>query len=539
MNKMQEHSTVAHHLDFLLPGASRRRNVPSWPPDVFALVASLLLVSGGYCVASCDWPSARGAAGWTTRVQRIGMNWRASFKSAAPKRVQTLWSTLMKGKSTSLNSLSEDKVLCRNLIELLAIADSASAGAGVPFDPASGDDFFSRVEILLLLSNASSKGATLCDELKDSTARVLPKMLVPQSGLNIRSFSHHLALMMGSEIRPHWSPASVAPEDKFLNLLILPWPLNIVPANFVEVPRATSTMRNLSAGFAFFEYEHQNDANIVRDTMSAVERALGARGRVDAVVFPECALSPAEYGQLSQMLLGMGIALIAGIGGARNSLGTLENYARIDIPFVFHNVSFQQAKHHRWKLSGSQIKDYGLPISQEKQYWEHIPIKDRSLNFVCLRDWLAICVLICEDLARPDPVGDLIRAVGPNLVIALLLDGPQLRSRWGARHATTLADDPGSSVLTLTCRGMTELSGFVRGSTAAVGNIGLWKDVRHSDPVEINIGDDEVALLEIEVDSLNEWTADGRNSFGGSGHPVLRNIVSWKMRSRGEHVHAV
>lgn len=67
-------------------------------------------------------------------------------------------------------------------------------------------------------------------------------------------------------------------------------------------------------------------------------------------------------------------------------------------------------------------------------------------------------MLVCEDLARQDPAADLIRAVGPNLLIALLMDGPQLSGRWPARYASVLAEDPGTSVLTLTSLGMAERS---------------------------------------------------------------------------------
>lgn len=85
-------------------------------------------------------------------------------------------------------------------------------------------------------------------------------------------------------------------------------------------------------------------------------------------------------------------------------------------------------------------------------------------------------VVICEDLARPDPVGDLLRAVGPNLVIALLMDGPQIKERWSARYATTLAEDPGFSVLSLTSAGMSKLSRPSSGVNRSKV-IGLWKDV--------------------------------------------------------------
>ena len=69
-----------------------------------------------------------------------------------------------------------------------------------------------------------------------------------------------------------------------------------------------------------------------------------------------------------------------------------------------------------------------------------------------------MCVLICEDLARQDPVTEVIRAVGPNLVFALLMDGPQLRNRWASRYASVLAEDPGCSVLSLTSLGMSRRS---------------------------------------------------------------------------------
>ena len=52
-----------------------------------------------------------------------------------------------------------------------------------------------------------------------------------------------------------------------------------------------------------------------------------------------------------------------------------------------------------------------------------------------------------EDLARLDEVADLVRRIGPSLIIAVLLDGPQLATRWPCRYASIVADDPGSSGL--------------------------------------------------------------------------------------------
>ena len=53
-------------------------------------------------------------------------------------------------------------------------------------------------------------------------------------------------------------------------------------------------------------------------------------------------------------------------------------------------------------------------------------------------------------LVVPFPLRTVIRSVGPNLVIVLLMDGPQLVRRWPGKYATVLSDDPGSAVLTVT-----------------------------------------------------------------------------------------
>jgi hypothetical protein len=71
---------------------------------------------------------------------------------------------------------------------------------------------------------------------------------------------------------------------------------------------------------------------------------------------------------------------------------------------------------------------------------------------------ITIVSLVCQDLAETDEIADVIRSVGPTVVFTVLLDGPQLASRWAARYASVFADDPGSVVLTLTSFGMAQRS---------------------------------------------------------------------------------
>jgi hypothetical protein len=98
----------------------------------------------------------------------------------------------------------------------------------------------------------------------------------------------------------------------------------------------------------------------------------------------------------------------------------------------------------------------------------------RSLQFMTFGEEITVVSLVCEDLAENDQVADVIRAVGPTGVITVLLDGPQLTSRWAARYASVLADDPGSTVLTLTSFGMVQRSR--PGDRDASRVVALWKD---------------------------------------------------------------
>ncbi|HEV2646270.1 MAG TPA: hypothetical protein VGU46_07905 [Acidobacteriaceae bacterium] len=444
--------------------------------------------------------------------------------------MQTLWKKLLEAKGTPILDLQQDKAKCAILIELLATADEASVGAGVPFYPAFNDEFDTTAETLLAISN-SDGGANLCDEIRDRSVRVLPKMHAPQSGLTLRSFSHHLAYLGNSEIRPFWGPAGTAPiGDRALDILLLPWPLKISAKSFKKVNPAEATMRNLPDKFGFFTFQHKNSDTLIEEVLKAVRSACAeCKTSIDAVIMPELALTTTEYEQLSSILFSQGMYLIAGVGGEPNTDGTTENSVRFNVPLFNHKIPISQTKHHRWKLEESQITNYGLSLPKRLQLWEHIPIGDRSLTFICLRDWLALCVLICEDLARPDPVGDVIRAVGPNLVITLLLDGPQLEGRWSGRYATALADDPGCSVLTLTSAGMTALSNPPGGKLPRKnhGKVALWKDRRGKAHV-IDIGKGDAALLHIEVEEREEWIADGRGNEGVSGYPLLKNVCLFK-----------
>ena len=177
-----------------------------------------------------------------------------------------------------------------------------------------------------------------------------------------------------------------------------------------------------------------------------------------------------------------------------------------------------QNKHHRWSLDEAQIYQYHLggAMHPHVRWWEAMEVPRRAVRFIELGDELTMVSLVCEDLAQIDDVADVIRSVGPTVVITPLLDGPQLGSRWAARYASVLADDPGSAVLTLTSYGMVQRCRPHGRDSSPV--IALWKDpVRGSREIPLETGAHGV-LLTVCGDRATRCSADGRMPVDNATH---------------------
>jgi hypothetical protein len=200
---------------------------------------------------------------------------------------------------------------------------------------------------------------------------------------------------------------------------------------------------------------------------------------------------------------------------------------------MLENLRLMQAKHHRWCLDRSQIVTYQLAgrLTASQSCWEHIELPQRVLHFATVNK-ITWSVLVCEDLARQDPAADLIRAVGPNLLIALLRDGPQLSGRWPSRYASGLAEDPGTSVLTLTSLGMAERSRPVMHSTGKRVDVSrvvaLWRDAVEGEiQIELDPKDDAY-ILSLECRLLTEYCVDGRDDGGQTRYPIFAGFRSFQ-----------
>lgn len=239
-------------------------------------------------------------------------------------------------------------------------------------------------------------------------------------------------------------------------------------------------------------------------------------GRVDGIVLPELAVTPQDFDAMQSAVFDdVNELLISGVAVPPSPDVHGSNYAHVCVVAEDNEdeslfLEFKQHKHHRWYLEDFQVRRYGLAsiLDPGMYWWESTRLQHRELTFMALKPWLTLSVLICEDLARPDPVGDIVRAVGPNLVIALLMDGPQIAGRWSERCAAVLADDPGCSVLTLTSIGMASLSQPPAGKSAS-RVVALWKDREGLQQIELPEGHDAL-LLSLSNRYVEEWTADGR-----------------------------
>lgn len=209
--------------------------------------------------------------------------------------------------------------------------------------------------------------------------------------------------------------------------------------------------------FGFFQFQPAEpfDVSLVDKLLSSASEHAN---RVDVVVLPESSVPRRDLPALEAVLSRNGVTmLIAGVRDepcATSPFGS--NWVHFGAEVDGQWRHYRQDKHHRWSLDGSQVEQYHLDdvLDPRVRWWEAVEIHPRSLEMIERDDGHTIAALVCEDIAHMDEVIELLRVVGPTMVVALLLDGPQLASRWTARYASVLADDPGSAVLTLTSYGM-------------------------------------------------------------------------------------
>src|SRR5262245_9806322 len=512
-----------------LAGISITDELLEWPPDLFALTDLILRRSEAdrFILSphtGMTWPPSRFRS-WTQAIDESARQWSEWVEDrerVLPNLLREEWSAFRERTEVPYTTLfrSHDWRLCEALLTLHAIADEACAGLGVALDRSDGGGCIYRARGRELLARTGSLA-----RIPSHVMRVLPKVRTPPNGTSLRSFSRYVCLRPpGVEARWHRVPtrrAGTDPRARHANLRLLPWPLRVRESDFRRVEGSVRRLDKEPFGLFEFAPSERLDLDLLgRVILAAREEA----DSVDVVVLPESAVDENEIEDLEALLERHGVvSLIAGVRQRSPQPGRLPgNWVlnafnpRLEKSGSLPNAPGQQwfhirqNKHHRWSLDEGQVYQYHLggALHPHIRWWEAMDVPRRALQFIELGDEVTMVSLVCEDLAQIDDVAEVIRSVGPTVVITPLLDGPQLTSRWSARYASVLADDPGSSILTLTSFGMVQRSRPHGRDVAPV--VALCKDaVGGTREIRLEAGAQGI-LLTLCGDYTTRRSADGR-----------------------------
>jgi len=448
----------------------------------------------------------------------------------------------------------------RHAIKIMVLADQASKGIG--FNPHSSDAE-SWPQFALETMGQQEQNATpetdlgvsevhnLVSNIVDSgIVTVLPKSRTPRVGWTLRSLTHHLALLPArGEARAVWHQNLTRPvgggnvNQNSLNILLVPYPHNIGSDAFGTLkPATTQTDGEFAVSQSWLKID-----NAAGEIQNHINRLIDDAKRdslvVNGIVLPEMALTYEVYDTVSY-----GIAkeryddfefFVSGLGSRPRQISNENsNHEMVyeDGNFVgtrgilkyqkeprTHNITTDNLrwsystirnKHHRWKLDDRQARRYSVRhrLADDGAWWEGVFVGRRRLDVFQPRAGFTMTTLICEDLARIDPCQEMIRAIGPNLVIALLMDGPQTAYRWPAHYAGVLADDPGCSVLTLTSLGLVSRAAVTDPHQSR--SIAFWKDC-FGEQHELQLPPGYHGLVvSLEAKQFSEFTLDGRSDGG-------------------------
>ncbi|WP_421278824.1 hypothetical protein [Aeromonas veronii] len=513
----------------VLTPEKRLNDILSWPPNIFLIIYSVLDFTDKYrkIVSPTD-----------------DFSWRSSHVEEA-KNLSLQWLDLL---SQQLNFQDHiNKSSCGHLLEKIRYIFSRNALDEDVYTLLNNPEYLKELFILFISIDELFSNASYCnndgqnpvnfhitmrkwlldntDNLSDAHGKlgfITLKSSVPQSGLTINNLTQYL-----TSIKPSVKPKIVVNKfqrngfnKKSLNILLLPWPNEIKPSFFKESKKVFDI--DMNDFFGFFSYAPETTPS---DTyiLSAIEAAQLRAGAIDLIVFPECALSERVFDRFTNILYKKfgedAPSILSGIYCDLN--GEQKNSAKLSfIGETKKYDSIEQKKHHRWFLDKNQLRNYNLATSldPDRKWWEDMNVERRNLLMLHSANGLKLCPLICEDLARQEPVAQSVRSVGPNLVISLLLDGPQISQRWPGKYSAVLSDDPGSSVLSFTSLGMTLRStGLGNPPSRAVA---LWSEPQKGSET-LNVDEGAIGIvMELEIKNEDMWSMDGRNKE----KPVVRKI---------------
>jgi hypothetical protein len=272
---------------------------------------ALLKRSGAYAQLLRDWPPAKDGtlAAWTANVREMGGIWRQGLLGF--DGLSEGWQIVCQSFELPLTEARDHPALCEALMKIVATADEACEGAGATEDQAASE--YNPIQDVG--ADYLIERGTLCFWIDPSRLRVQPRMHTPQNGLTERSLSRYVSLCDASEVTPHWHFSPFLQSDS-MNLLLIPWPFEILVNQFHETADAAA---RLPKDFGFFTFA--NDSEGRPDDLTELVEGLHAEarrklGRIDGVVLPELSITDEQFTALRQSLP-QECFLIGGVGRGR------------------------------------------------------------------------------------------------------------------------------------------------------------------------------------------------------------------------------
>lgn len=541
-----------------------------WPPDVFALTSFILQRTGCYriCLIEPTWWERsnrqqlieKEAENWMINVGNyIDSGEEIEFypnkksdegsKNLFDETLQTIydnqdlelqWLKILTSEepytflpSNYVESAMLGRELAKAIVELHALADMACSGIGI-IDRTPHDD--AHAILAKCLANLLLTSTGSLSTIDKVNGIVLPKLRTPQQGQMLRSMSLHLTFHV-TEAEVIWRTIPwLNGHERTINVLAIPAPFEVHGKDFIKVSEKNHPFRYFSVKIMD---ELSNDRRELIE--SIVDKIIEFKDRIERVhilVFPEISLTKKEYDFLLRHLfekrkeVGILPIVVAGVlsefpienekedKSQKSKYNNMyHNEVKIATFFSGRWYDISQRKHHRWRLNRDQLVQYELAsrMPSSRSWFEYMSTAQRRLTILAPNSWLSLTALICEDLARLEPVSELIRGIGPTLLTALLSDGPQLSNRWSARYATIFADDPGTSVFSLTSIGMAKRSKKLphdqNESEPGSYVVGLWRDmINGTKELSIKNTPERMGmLLTLSAKLQEEYTLDGRS----------------------------
>ncbi len=311
---------------------------PFWPPDLFAVAASLVEISGCYVQSRfSDISDLKYLFDDTyhSNIDNTANEWRE--KLFPPSHVTALWSELLTyckeeiqvftiGPTGKIHATTSDWHFLA--LQLMAIADKTSAGIGL-----SVSDIETNFSKVIMIEHKRINGSrdqkmfdispmlfknlpySLAFMVPKEVACVQPKIKLPQIGYTLRHLSHNLALLpsVPQVITRHHlyleENSKVNPKTTPLNILLIPFPYYINNNAFSEATVTGNKIKYFTVNQIAWLADKKNDneyisAEILYKNLISplIKQSKIKVGELNGIVMPELALPVKIADKLADIL---------------------------------------------------------------------------------------------------------------------------------------------------------------------------------------------------------------------------------------------